>query len=46
VISDEIEPEEHLHNHVYHQGVGYKGGNNVASLLLHKLKKENIMKEG
>ena len=46
VLSDDMEPEEHLHAHVYHQGVASKGGNNVASLLIHTLKQLNIMREG
>ena len=46
VLSDEMEPEEHLHAHVYHQGIASKCGNNVASLLILVLKQLNIMREG
>ena len=32
-----------LSAHVYHEGIGKKGGNNVASLLVNELKRLNIM---
>ena len=34
-----------LSAHVYSEGVGKKGGNNVASMLVNELKRLNIMKE-
>lgn len=36
---------EHMHCHVYHEGVGKKGANNVASLIISTLRAENIMRE-
>ena len=44
--NDHLNPEEHLHVHVYHNGLSLKGGNSVASLLMHTLRKENILREG
>ena len=35
----------HMHAHVYHEGVGKKGANNVASLLTKTLKDNNIIRE-
>ncbi len=34
---------EHLHCHVYHKGVGKKGANNVASLIVKMLRQLNIL---
>jgi hypothetical protein len=34
---------EHLHSHVYTEGIGKKGANNVASLLLKMLQKLNLL---
>jgi hypothetical protein len=34
---------EHLHSHVYHKGVGKKGPNNVASLIVQTLRQLNIL---
>ena len=36
---------EHLHCHVYHEGVGKKGANNVASLLMKTMKTMGILRE-
>ena len=44
--SSSSDPCEHMHAHVYHQGVGKKGGNNVASLLLHTMKLRGLLREG
>jgi len=41
--NDHLNPEEHLHVHVYHKGVDLKG---VASLLMNTLRKDNILCEG
>ena len=46
IDNDHLNPEEHLHVHVYHNGLSLKGGNSVASLLMHTLRKENILCEG
>ena len=35
---------EHLHCHVYHKGVGKKGANNVASLIVKTLQQLNILR--
>ena len=35
----------HLHAHVYHEGVGKKGANNVASLIMKTLKLMGILRE-
>ena len=45
-INDENKAEEHCHAHVYHSGVGKKGGDNVASLILKTLKDLNLLREG
>eukprot|EP00956_Cyclotella_meneghiniana_P033706 scaffold98469_cov63-Cyclotella_meneghiniana.AAC.3 len=34
-----------MHCHVYHEGVGNKGGNNVCSLLHKTLKSEGLLRE-
>ena len=44
-INNEGEAEEHCHAHVYHCGVGKKGADNVASLILKTLKKLNLLRE-
>ena len=36
---------EHLHCHVYHKGVGKKGANNVASLIIKTLRQLNILRD-
>jgi hypothetical protein len=41
-IYDDGHISEHLHAHVYHEGVGKKGMNNVASLIIKTLQKLNI----
>ena len=46
IDNDHLNPEEHLHAHVYHKGQGLKGGNSVASLLMQTLRTENILREG
>ena len=36
-VCDDGRVTEHLHAHVYHEGVGKKGANNVASLIVKTL---------
>ena len=36
---------EHMHCHVYHEGVGKKGANNVSSLILKTLRLLNLLRE-
>jgi len=36
---------EHMHAHLYHEGVGKKGANNVASLIVKTLRQLNILRE-
>jgi hypothetical protein len=36
---------EHLHCHVYTEGIGKKGANNVASLIMKTLQKLNLLRE-
>jgi len=36
----------HMHCHVYHEGIGKKGGTNVASLIVRTLQDMNILREG
>jgi hypothetical protein len=36
---------EHLHCHVYHEGVGKKGANNVASLIMKMLRELQLLRE-
>jgi hypothetical protein len=36
---------EHMHAHLYHEGVGKKGANNVASLIVKTLRQLNIIRE-
>ncbi len=36
---------EHMHVHLYHKGVGKKGANNVASLIVKTLRQLNILHE-
>jgi hypothetical protein len=44
---DEYEnPRDHMHLHVYHEGVGKKGANNVASLIMKTLALKNLLKPG
>ena len=35
----------HMHCHVYHEGIGKKGGTNVASLIVKTLRDMNILRE-
>lgn len=39
-------PRDHMHLHVYHEGVGKKGANNVASLIMKTLELKNLLKPG
>ena len=39
------EVSEHLYAHVYHEGVGKKGANNVASLVMKTLRHLNLLRE-
>jgi hypothetical protein len=34
-----------MHTHVYHEGIGKKGANNVASLIVETLRKLNLLRE-
>ena len=36
---------EHLHCHVYHEGVGKKGANNVASLIMKTLRELQLLRD-
>ncbi len=36
---------EHMYAHLYHEGVGKKGANNVASLVLKTLTQQNLLQE-
>ena len=36
---------EHMHAHLYHEGVGKKGANNVASLIVKTLRQLNILRK-
>lgn len=38
-------PTEHMHAHVYHEGVGRKGGNIVCSLIMKTLKHMNMLRD-
>ncbi len=35
----------HMYTHVYHEGVGKKGANNVASLIVKSLRRLNLLRE-
>ena len=37
VIVNGVGPKEHMHAHVYHEGVAKKGANNVVSLIMKTL---------
>ena len=41
-----IEFKDHMHAHVYHEGIAKKGANNVASLIIKTLIQQNIIQEG
>ena len=36
---------EHMHVHLFHEGVGKKGANNVASLVVKTLRQLNILRK-
>lgn len=36
---------EHMHCHVYHEGVGKNGANNVATLIVKTLEQSNILRD-
>jgi hypothetical protein len=42
-VYDDGQVSEHLHCHVYTEGVGKKGANNVASLIMKTLQKLNLL---
>ncbi len=42
-IYNDGQVSEHLHCHVYTEGIGKKGANNVASLIIKKLQKPNLL---
>jgi hypothetical protein len=44
-IYDDGLVSEHLHCHVYHEGDGKKGANNVASLIIKTLRQLNLLRE-
>ncbi len=44
-IYDDGQVSEHLYCHVYTEGVGKKGANNVASLIMKMLQKLNLLCE-
>jgi hypothetical protein len=44
-VCDDGRVTEHLHAHVYHEGVGKKGANNVASLIVKTLQQLNLLRE-
>ena len=39
------EVKEHMYAHVYHEGVGKKGANNVSSLIMKTLRRLNLLRE-
>jgi hypothetical protein len=39
------EVKEHMYAHVYHEGVGKKGANNVASLIVKTLRQLNLLRD-
>ncbi len=43
--SDYNNPKEHMHTHVYHEGVARKGANNVCSLILKTMKMNGMIHE-
>ncbi len=45
IHSGVTKPKDHMHCHVYHEGVDCKGANNVASLILKTFSDTNIMRE-
>jgi hypothetical protein len=44
-VYDDGRVKEHMHCHVYHEGVGKKGANNVASLIVKTLRGLNLLRE-
>jgi len=44
-VCDDGRVTEHLHCHVYHEGVGKKGASNVASLIVKTLRALNLLRE-
>jgi hypothetical protein len=44
-VYDDGHVSEHLHCQVYHEGVGKKGANNVASLIVKALRQLNLLRE-
>ncbi len=44
-IYDDGRVTEHMHCHVYHEGVGKKGANNVSSLIMKTLRGLNLLRE-
>ncbi len=45
IHSGEIDPNDHMHCHVYQEGIASKGPNNVASLILKTLADSNIIRD-
>ncbi len=45
IHSGETEPKDHMHCHLYHEGIASKGANNVASLILKTLTEIGVMRE-
>jgi hypothetical protein len=44
-VYDDGRVTEHMHCHVYHEGVGKKGANNVSSLIMKTLRGLNLLRE-
>eukprot|EP00956_Cyclotella_meneghiniana_P014584 scaffold21901_cov59-Cyclotella_meneghiniana.AAC.1 len=44
-VNGDEEPHDHMHAHVYHEGVGKKGANNVCSLIVKTLRLKNLLRE-
>lgn len=44
-LQDDGEIKDHMYCHVYHEGVGQKGANNVCSLVVKTLTRLNLLRE-
>jgi hypothetical protein len=44
-VYDDGRVSEHLHCHIYTKGVGKKGANNVSSLIMKTLRKQNLLRK-
>ncbi len=45
VDQDHENPREHMHCHIYHEGIAKKGANNVASLIMKTLQITGLLRE-